>query len=282
MRNLIDFLIKYNHWLLFFFLEAISLVLLFRFNSYQGSVFFTSANRVVSGVYAAASSASSYFGLRDTNEKLLDRNTYLEAEVVALRHRLDSLHASALFSPDDFYRAITARVIKNSVNLDDNYLLLDKGSKEGIAPDMGIIGTDGVAGIVYMVSEHRAIGISVLNSKASISCKVAGSGYFGNLRWEGGDSRHAFLYDVPDHADVAKGDTIITSGFSTVFPEGIPVGRIEEVKYNKDGLSYVLKVALGTNFANISNVRVVQGKFSDEQSRLENETKAEQHESKHH
>lgn len=269
MRNLLNFLIKYNHWLLFIFLELICFVLLFRFNRYQGSVFFTSANYVSSSIYSMTSSVNSYFNLRTTNEQLLDRNMALELEVISLKQMFDSVHSGVETDLPPMYDVMKARVIKNSINKSDNYITLNKGRDAGIEPDMGVIGPGGVVGIVYMVSRNRALVISALNSKASISCKIVKNNYFGNLKWDGGSSRYAYLYDLPNHAEVNVGDSIVTSGYSTVFPEGVQVGVVEDKKDSNDGLSYIIKVRLSTDFGNLNDVRVIRNKMSDEQNALE-------------
>lgn len=273
MRNLINFLIKYNYWLVFLGLELICFVLMFRFNRYQGSVFFTSVNELAASVYETTSSVSSYFNLRSENEKLMDRNIQLQAELAGLKTIVAELGKDTVSLLPSQYQTFKARVINNSINKDDNYITLDKGAEDGIAPDMGVIGAGGVVGIVYLVSENRSLVVSVLNSKASISCKVRGSNYFGNLKWTGGDSKVATLFDMPNHAEVAEGDTIVTSGFSSVFPEGLPLGTVKSVANNNDGLSYIVKVDLSTDFGNISDVRVFRNNMGEEQTNLEETVK---------
>ena len=140
------------------------------------------------------------------------------------------------------YQTIQAQVIKNSVNRVDNYITLDQGAAAGIRPDMGVAGTQGVVGIVYKVSSHYALVLSVLNSRSNISCMIQGSGYFGYLRWEGGDSRYAWLEDLPRHAEFELGDTVVTSGYSAVFPQGVMVGTVDDAVDADDGLSYRLKI----------------------------------------
>lgn len=273
MRNLINFFLKYNHWLLFFFLELICFILLFRFNNFQGSIFFTSANGVASSVHSFKSSVNSYFGLKAINEQLLDRNTELELKLAAMKSLLDTAQIKDTIRLPEQYKVIKAKVVKNSINLADNYITLNKGSKDGIERDMGVIGPGGVVGIVYMVSEHRSLVISVLNSKSSISSKISKNDYFGNLKWDGKDSKYAILYDLPNHVEFEKGDSIITSGYSSIFPEGIQVGIVEDKKDSHDGLSYIVKVRLSTDFARLNDVRVIKNILAEEQKALENSTK---------
>ena len=185
MRNLLNFLLKYNYWLLFILLEVICFVLLFRFNNYQQSVFFTSANVVAGKVYEVSGGISSYFHLKSVNEDLLDRNMALEQQITNLENRLkdyriDSITMNSMrYLEQADYKIFKAHVIRNSLNQADNYITLDKGSSSGIRPEMGVVDGNGVVGIVYKTSPSYSLVISVLNSKSSISCKIIGSEYFG-------------------------------------------------------------------------------------------------------
>ena len=276
MRNLLNFLLKYNYWLLFILLEVICFVLLFRFNNYQQSVFFTSANVVAGKVYEVSGGISSYFHLKSVNEDLLDRNMALEQQITNLENRLkdyriDSITMNSIrYLEQADYKIFKAHVIRNSLNQDDNYITLDKGSSSGIRPEMGVVDGNGVVGIVYKTSPSYSLVISVLNSKSSISCKIIGSEYFGYLKWEYGDSRYAYLKDLPRHAEFNLGDTVVTSGYSTVFPAGVMVGTVDDMSDSNDGLSYLLKIKLATDFGKLGNVRVISRSGQGEQRELEN------------
>lgn len=275
MRNLLNFLLKYNYWLLFILLEVASFVLLFRFNHFQQSVFFSSANVVAGKVFEVSGGISSYFHLKSVNEDLLDRNMQLERQITnleraLLEHEVDSTEINSIRNlPRTDYEIFKARVINNSLNQVDNYITLDKGSKDGIRPEMGVVDGNGVVGIVYDTSPHYSVVISILNSKSSISCKIVGSEYFGYLKWEHGDSQYAYLKDLPRHAEFNLGDTVVTSGYSTVFPEGIVVGTVDDMSDSNDGLSYLLKVKLATNFGKVSDVRVIAKTGQEEQKEIE-------------
>src|SRR3712207_99023 len=276
MRNLINFLLKYNYWFLFILLEVASFVLLFRFNRYQQSAFFTSANMVAGIVYEISGGISSYFHLKSANSDLLDRNIVLEQQIRNLEralkeHRMDSITINAIREiPQTDYKLFKAEVIKNSINLGDNYITLNKGYNEGIRPEMGVVDGNGIVGIVYETSPSYSLVISVLNSKSNISCKIVGSDYFGYLKWERGDSRYAYLKDLPRHAEFNLGDTVVTSGFSTVFPEGIIVGTVDDMSDSHDGLSYLLKIKLATDFGKISDVRVIARNGQQELKEVDN------------
>ena len=276
MRNLLNFLLKYNYWFLFILLEVICFVLLFRFNNYQQSVYFTSANVVTGKVYEVSGSVSSYFHLKSVNEDLPDRNMLLEQQIAnlenALRERqVDSVIVNSIRNLDNKdYQIFKAHVIRNSLNQADNYITLDKGSSSGIRPEMGVVDGNGVVGIVYKTSPNYSLVISVLNSKSSISCKIVGSEYFGYLKWEHGDSRYAYLKDLPRHAEFNLGDTVVTSGYSTVFPAGVMVGTVDDMSDSNDGLSYLLKIKLATDFGKLGDVRVIARTGQMEQQELEN------------
>ena len=234
------------------------------------------ANVVVGAVYEVSGGISSYFHLKSVNEDLLDRNMALEQQITnlekALReHQVDSVTVNSIKEiPLTDYQLFKAHVIKNSLNQADNYITLDQGSSSGIRPEMGVVDGNGIVGIVYETSSSYSLVISVLNSKSNISCKIVGSDYFGYLKWEHGDSRYAYLKDLPRHAEFNLGDTVVTSGFSTVFPEGIMVGTVDDMSDSHDGLSYLLKIKLATDFGKVSDVRVIARNGQQEQKELEN------------
>lgn len=273
MRNLIEFLIKYNHWLLFAILETVCMLLLFQFNSYQGSVYFTSANTVAGKVYEWEAEALKFFHISEINNQLTQRNLLLEQQVKALSAQLSAVRDSNYAERTCAevvrnYRLIPAKVVSSSLDKKDNLMTIDKGSADGIHPDMGVVCGKGVVGIVYQSSRHYSIVIPVLNSKSNISVMIAKRGYFGYLRWTGGASDKAYVDDVPRHARFALGDKIVTSGYSAIFPSGIEVGKVLHVYNSSDGLSYRIQVQLSTDFGNLRDVCVVDDTLMREQSEL--------------
>ena len=279
MRNLLNFFLKYNYWFLFILLEVISFALLFRFNNYQGSAFFTSSNQVAGMAYEAANNVTGYFHLKSINDDLVQKNVELELQMERLRSALmeltsDSTELERMKSDAlkgyDIYRA---NVINNSLTHVDNYITLDKGENDGIRSEMGVINGSGVVGIVYHTSSNYSVVIPILNSKSSISCKIKRSDYFGFLKWDGGSSEYATVKDMPRHSLFSLGDTIVTSGHSAVFPGGIPIGTVEDMSDSHDGLSYLLKVKLFTDFGRLNDVRVIAQKGQEEQLELEQKVK---------
>ena len=274
MRNLLNFLFRYNHCIVFVLLQGVSFLLLFSFNNYQHSRFFTSANAFVGKIYEATRAVTGYFDLQRQNEVLMERNIWLEQQLLLADKRLKEMEEANTTSwpaetTTTMFQSYKAGVIKNSLNRADNYITLNQGSLAGIKPDMGVIGPNGVVGIVYKTSPHYSLVISLLSSKSNLSCKIAGNEYFGFLQWEGDDSRYAYLKDLPRHAEFSIGDTIVTSGFSTVFPQGMMVGVIEEANDTNDGLSFLLKIKLATDFGKLRNVHVLAREGIEEQKILE-------------
>ncbi|MBP5257370.1 MAG: rod shape-determining protein MreC [Prevotella sp.] len=273
MRNLLDFIKTNSHWFLFVALEVFSLVLLFQFNRYQSSVWFTSANTLTGKVYELSSEVTSFFGLSRVNRDLTVRNLYLERQVKQLSEQLlaQTNNDSTLIKRGQLkmlnqFKLIPAKVISNSISRPENFITLDKGSNDGVRPDMGVACGTGVVGIVYLVSPHYSVVIPVLNTKSNISCSVQESEYFGYLHWDGGGSTRAFVDDIPRHAKFKKGQNIVTSGYSAVFPPGIMVGKIRKISNSPDGLSYRLEVGLSTDFGNLRDVCVIDN--SDMQERV--------------
>jgi len=263
MRNLIEFLQRHNHWLVFFLLEAFSFVLLFRFNSYQGSVFFTSANAVAGKVYEWDSAVRSFFSLTEVNKQLSARNLRLEQTVeqlskmiVAQKKDSNSVERAQRQALKD-YKLIPAKVITNSISKTNNLITLDKGRADGVRKDMGVACGMGVVGVVYMVSEHYSVVIPVLNRNSNISVAIKGRGYYGHLKWSGGASDEAFVTDVPRHARFRIGDIIVTSGYSSIFPPGIIVGQVQHVYNSADGLSFRVQTRLSPDFGNLRDVSVI-------------------------
>lgn len=263
MHNLLDFLRKYNHVFLFLLLEALSFTLLFRFNSYQGSVWFSSANATVAGINRIYGDVTAFLHLQEANRALTDDNVRLQQEVTALRDALASARHDTTYTERHIaeqlagYRLIPATVVSNSARLTDNYLVIDRGEADGVRAEMGVVGGGGVVGVVYLTAPHHALVIPVTSRKSSISCRVRGQRYFGFLQWEGRSLRQAYLDDIPRYAKVKEGECIETSGYSAMFPPGIFVGRVARVSNAPDGQSFRLDVRLGSDFANLRDVNVV-------------------------
>lgn len=281
MRKLLDFLVGKRHWFLFILLEILSLVLVYRNNAYQRNIIFSSANVVTGHIASVSGYVTSYLNLRDINKELLERNGELEMALLELQDQLDMMVADtatfAGFAPDSTerfpYSFVTAEVVNNSVTHLSNYITINKGRKEGIAPDMGVVSERGVVGIVSTVSDNFAVVIPLLNPKFRLSCKVLGSSYFGSLSWNGRNAQYANLDELPRHVEFQKGDTIVTSGYSAVFPSGIIVGTVAAFEKQHDDNFFSLEVKLATDFQALNNVRVINNYHQAEQVSVEQEAK---------
>lgn len=262
MRELLDFFVRNSKWFVFIVYVLISCVLLFTRNPYQHHVYMTSANTVAAGVYSLSNNIYSYFNLREINDDLNQRNAELQTELIQLKSRLqeidDNISSDTVITTENGqYQFIVAHVINNSVSRPYNYLTINKGYADGIRPEMGVIDQNGVVGSVNVVSEHAARVISVLNNNFHVSCKIKSSQYFGSLSWPGGDPRIAELEDIPRHSQVKPGDTIVTTGFSAVFPPDILVGVVMAPPKGKKMSLSNIKVRLATDFSTLSTVQVV-------------------------
>lgn len=277
MRNLFDFLLRFSSWFVFAFYVVLSCVLLFQNNPYQHYVYLTSAGDIASSVFNTTNNVTSYFHLKDINEDLQHRNASLELEVISLRNQLrqfkDIAYADSMTIPKALsnYDFIIAHVINNSISHPYNYITIEKGRLDSVKPEMGVVDQNGVVGIVNVVGDHTARIISILNPNLRLSCKVKGSDYFGSLVWDGKSPYHAVLEEMPRHVKFNLGDTIITSGYSAVFPEGIPVGTIKDHEKEHNDNFYSLRIELLTDFTKLSTVRVISNSLRPELQRLEAE-----------
>lgn len=274
MRNLIEFLARQHHWFVFVLLEAISLTLLFSYNNYQSSVWFSSANVVVGRIYDWSSQLEHFFSLTKVNEELTARNIALEEKISDLSEKLTTVTKDSSYVKDSLLlpvqemKLIPAKVVSNSIIRPDNLMTINKGSKDGVKKDMGVVCGTGVVGIVYLVSPQYSVVIPLLNTKSNISCKIENREYFGYLIWQGGATDIAYLDDIPRHARFKLNDNIVTSGYSSIFPPGIKVGKILHVYNSADGVSYRLSVKLSTNFSTLRDVSVVDNTAMKERIEL--------------
>lgn len=272
MRSLFRFLFKNYAFLLFVLLEVLSLVLTFNYNSYQRAKYLNSSNHVTASIYNSYNSVINYFGLKKTNRELARENAALKSFIQS--NPLIKISPDSVFSDrreiDRAFRFISARVINNSVNKPSNYITLNKGRKHGIKPDQGIISSDGIVGVITQVSESYSMGLSVLNQRWSISAKLKKSGFLGSLSWRNNGYRFADLMEIPFHIELAQGDTIVCSGYSSIFPEGIMIGIIQSFERPAGGNYYNIKVKLSTNFKALTFVEVVDNLNKTEINELEN------------
>jgi len=271
MRSLLRYLLKNYAFLLFLLLEVFSFVLIFNFNNFQKVKYLNSANRVSASLYGSFNAVSNYFKLAGINHELSDENARLKAMLFnryALPPDRVSIH-QPVFPSDSVFQLISARVINNSVNDPYNYITLDKGSRDGIKPDQGIVSAGGIVGVVSNVSSSYAVGLSLLNQRWNVSARLKRSGYFGPLSWDGNDYRSASLREIPFYVQINTGDTVVTSGFSSIFPEGILIGTIQSFSQPEGDNYYDIKVKLSVDFKALSFVQIVDNKRKEEVENLE-------------
>ncbi|MBD1398069.1 rod shape-determining protein MreC [Pontibacter sp. JH31] len=278
MRNLFAFIYRFRAFLIFVMLEALCIFLIVRYNTYQGAAVFNSANTYVGQVLEFQSGITDYFRLASVNSTLARENAALRQELMLyqLEAQADSTDKldTVFYAPSDSSRAHpfmlhAGRVINNSVRRTNNYLTLAAGSQDGVKPGMGVISPNGAVGRVKTVSKHYATVTSLLHSQMLISAKIKKDNTFGTIKWMGGDYRTALLDYIPLHVKPAKGDTVVTSGYNTVFPEGIMVGTISSVAKEADKSFYTIRVKLAVDFAQLSFVYVVDNPRRVEQDSLE-------------
>jgi rod shape-determining protein MreC len=279
MRNLFAFIWRNYEYFLFAILEVFCFILLFQNNNFHKAAYVSSANRVSGKIYQTKTDVSQYFRLKNANEQLTQENamlhnlmkeSYMDLKVI------DSLINDSLLKQK--YHYTTAKIINNTVNRRNNYLTIDRGKLQGIKPETAVICSNGIVGIVKDVSDNFASVISLLHKDARISVKIKHTNFFGSLVWEGGDHRFATLNDIPVNVKLAKGDTIETNAYSTLFPEGVLAGVVDSYDVGSGRNFYVIKVKLSTDFKNISYVYVIDNLMKEEQRKLEETSQTEKQE----
>lgn len=270
MRSLFLFLWRYNFFILFLVMETICFFFIARNSNFHHASYINSTNTAAAKVNSTVSAITEYINLSKANEALSRENAamhsllpgsfYIDSALKQLV--VDTVHKQQ-------YTFVTAKVINNSVNRRNNYLTLNKGGMQGIKPEMGVVCAEGIVGIVKDTSSHFCSVLSLLHKDTRISAKVKKNGYIGSLVWDGNDFRHAYLKDIALHVKLAKGDTIVTSTFSSIFPEGIMIGTVEEFEAKEGDNFYFIVVKLSTDFSNLSSVYILENVMKGEQQVLE-------------
>ncbi|HBG58810.1 rod shape-determining protein MreC [Proteiniphilum sp. UBA1028] len=277
MRNLFNFILRNSHWLLAILLVAFSFYLVFAHNSYQRSVYLTSANNVTGWFYDTSNHITSFFYLKKNNAQLLERNAELEKKYYDLQALLDSVIASdsmvvEAFAPDSIttpqFDFIPAEVVNLSFSGVNNFITLNKGLSHGIRPDMGVISQQGVVGVVANVSPNFSVVIPVINPKFRLSARLKNSENYGSISWDGTNVRQAQLQDLPKHEVFHEGDTVLTS-FSRIFPRNLIIGFVSNTGKSGDDNFNTFNVHLATNFYTLQDVLVINDMFYEEQQTLE-------------
>jgi rod shape-determining protein MreC len=269
MRNLLNFLARYNNLILFLLLEGIAIYLIVTGNNYHNSRFIRGVRGITMVAEKKITDSRNYFRLRKINADLAFENS-------SLRNRLEKMNrgeSAVFFSVSDTilkqqFEYLPAVVTNNSVNKQKNFITLGRGSEQGIAPGMAVLSPEGVAGLIVGTSPNYSVAMSLINIDFRLSSRLKSNGYFGSLAWDGRDYRYAMLNDIPQHVTVSVGDTVETTGYSAIFPAGIMVGIVSD--YERSGSDfYHIRVELSTNFHKLSNVTIIKNVRKDEQINLE-------------
>lgn len=272
MNNFFKFIVRHTAVIVFLILEALAAVLVFRCNDYHRSAYLSSANVVTGTIFRATSSVGRYFGLAEANEALVRQNLELTHEVEALRAALNALpdtliaDTSALGNRYSYRRA---RAVGITVSKSRNMITIDEGSDAGLRQDMAVVNSEGVVGLVSAVSSHFALVLPLINTSSHLSVKLKGTNHRGQLLWDGGSYRDAILSDIPEHAVVEIGDTVLTSGASAFFPEGLMVGVVNSLEPDRNGGFYDIGVRLAVDFNALYDVQVIECSDADERVGLE-------------
>lgn len=269
MRNILNFILRFAAWFVFVIYVVASIFLLVLGSRYRHSVYLSSANVISSGLYNTSAQVTGYFDLKDINRSLQQSNSMLQNEVLNLKNQItqykvmlgDTLGKSNIANRYDY---VMAAVINNNTRHPKNYFTIDKGSNDEIEPGMGVVNQSGVVGIVDVVGPHVSRVISLLNETQRFSTKIKDTPFIGSLNWKTGDPSIAYVEEIPRHAIFHSGDTIVTSGYSTSFPEGIPLGIILNKVNGSDDSFYTLKVKLLPEFKSLSAVIVIKDTFKNE------------------
>lgn len=270
MENLIKFLSKYHLIFLFIFLEFISIFIIVQNNKYHRAGFINSANFLSGTVYSANKNATIYLNLKEENEKLAEENAKLRNQIKTVETIIiPSLYSDSLVTDSlvqdtiivdstNNFNYLPALAISNSINKKYNYIYLDKGKKDGFHKDMGVIETNGVVGVVVNSSNSYSIVMPLINEKSKLSVTIKNQGYFGTLQWTKGDVFYTEIKEIPKHVILQKGDTIVTSGYSQIFPKGLLIGFVEDTHQEKGSSFLKIKVKLSVDFSRINYAYAIE------------------------
>ncbi len=269
MQQIFNFLIRNKNTILFLLLLVLSLFLTIQSHSFHKSKFISSANVITGGIYNWANNIQTYFHLEDYNQRLVEENKYLRSRLTNLQDTISNEDFLDSTSYEGIYKIRSATVINNNYSKIDNYITLNRGDNAEIAPEYGVITSQGIVGIIDHVSKNYSRVISILNSNSKINAQLKKSNHFGTLVWDGKDPNVVQLIDVPRQAPVKKGDTIVTGGRSYIFPHGIPIGNVTDFSLDVSESYYTIDIRLFNDMTNIGYVYIIENKDKAEVKALE-------------
>ena len=266
MRNLIDFLIRYSNFLIFLILEVVAFILIGTTHEYQQSSVWSSTNRIIAGTNRIRSSIKGYFHLREENALLAEENAALKYQLMELENKIEPLaerDSQYIYAHLD-WEYIPAKVIDITTHKQHNYLTLNKGTRDGIEKDMGVVCADGLVGIVSAVAEKYSLVVPIIHTNISISTRLKRCGQIGGTQWDGRDYQYVHLTDIARHISIQDNDTVVTSGLTSVFPEGILIGMIDEIELNPGDNYHSAKIKLSTNYRALKYVQVLRNRNKEQ------------------
>jgi len=269
MERLLYFIYRYRAFFSFLLLELFCAWLIVQNNQYQGAAFFNTSNSMVAGLNSFSQDVREYFSLRETNRLLAEENARLRNLLEKRNQALININHISDTAITARFDYISAKVVNNSVDRVTNFLTINKGSGDGVVSGMAVISPSGAVGKVKTVSQHYSVVTSLLNIDVMTSAILKRTGNFGTVQWDGRNQDEISLKYVPPHVDPHKGDTIITSGFNAVFPEGIMIGTIADIKLSPEALFYDIRVKLSQDFRRLSYVAVIKSNLKHEQDSVE-------------
>lgn len=266
MRNLLQFLTRYSNFLIFIILEVVAFILIVTTHGYQQSAVCSSANNLVAGIQAVNTTIGDYFHLRSENEQLAEENAQLKTQLMEQANKAEfaiERDSQYVYSHLDM-EYIPAKVIGLSTNKQHNYLTINKGARDGIAEDMGVICHDGVVGIVSAVGEKYALVVPLIHTQINVSCELKNNHYVGGTQWNGRNYRYVQLTDISRHIAVHTGDTVVTSGLTPVFPEGIMIGVVSSTELSDGDNYHRTTLLLSTDYKALKYVQVIRNHISEQ------------------
>ena len=269
MKEIIKLILKYHFTIIFILLEIVSFSLIIRHNEYQRAIFSESASTLFGNISSTITSIKDYFRLKEMNESLANENILLKNRLEKYEFLRDTIiHGTVVQDSIPVYEYIGAKQVNATYNRTKNYITLNQGRKNGLQKEMAVCTPEGIVGLIQDLSDHFAVVIPLINVDSRISAKIKKNNYYGSLQWDGNDYAYSYLNDIPYHVEVNAGDTIVTSGLSKIFPEGIVVGYVESV--DKETANFLkIKAKLAVDFKRINHVYVILNNKKNEQTSLE-------------
>lgn len=269
MKEIIKLILKYHFTIIFILLEIVSFSLIIRHNEYQRAIFSENASTLFGNVSSTITSIKDYFRLKEMNESLANENILLKNRLEEYELLRDTIiHGTVVQDSIPVYEYIGAKQVNATYNRTKNYITLNRGRKNGLQKEMAVCTPEGIVGLIQDLSDHFAVVIPLINVDSRISAKIKKNNYYGSLQWDGNDYAYSYLNDIPYHVEVNARDTIVTSGLSKIFPEGIVVGYVESV--DKETANFLkIKVKLAVDFKRINHVYVILNNKKNEQTSLE-------------